>query len=179
MKKKEAIFLFFRYLLLLIIGINFSLIYKIFTPITASLSSLILKLFYPDAILQETIILLKNHTITLIPACIAGAAYYLFLLLNLSTPMSLTSRIKSLFFLIFSFLFINVLRIVLFAVLFVQDYTYISFTHQIAWYGGSTILVILLWFVNIKMFSIKSIPFISDLKSMISDIKNKKTKKKR
>lgn len=176
MNRKESLFLFLRYILIFILGLNIYVIYDIFTPITSYFSFFVLNLFYSEVSLQGTSIILKENILQLIPACIAGSAYYLLFMLNLSTPMSLLIRIKSLLFIFLSFLFINILRIFIFSSLFVSGFKYFSLAHQITWYLGSTILVVLIWFANVKLFSIKSIPVLADFFSLYIDTKSK-TKK--
>jgi len=92
-----------RYLFLLILGVfAFDFIYFIFTPLTSLPSFFLISIAYPDAVLNNiNIIGVLGDSIVLIEACIAGAAYYFLLILNLTTPMALKTRIKSLFFLIF------------------------------------------------------------------------------
>jgi len=170
MKKKEAYEIFFRYLIILISGIFISVFYYIFAPITIGAVYLILKIIYPSALLSGNMIVLGSHSISLIRACIAGAAYYLLFILAMSVPLDYLKRIKSIIFLFFSFLAINVIRIAIFAILFVGNFQQLSFAHLLFWYAGSTILIICLWFVNTKIFRLKAIPFITDIKKMSSQI---------
>ncbi len=162
MHRKYIFFLIARYLVALTLGLgNLHIIYFIFTPLTIYPVFFLLKIAADAQIIHGTnLIMLSNATIELVPACIAGAAYYLFLILNLTTPMRFAQRIKSLAFLLGSFLLLNIARIFLFA-LFI-DSIYFDFTHKAVWYFGSTILVILVWFIHITIFSIKAIPFYSD-----------------
>lgn len=170
MKKenKSLLFLFIRYIFLLILPISF--LYLIFTPLTVYPSYLLLKIFY-NASLSSNVIFISPITIEIIEACVAGAAYYFLLILNLSTPMAVKTRVKSLSFLIISFLIINILRISLFSILFVEGFEYFDFTHKLFWNLGSTILLVALWFLNIYLFKIKSIPAYSDFKHIIKLIR--------
>lgn len=172
MNKKETYGLSIRYLILVLIAIpNLYILYKIFTPLTVYPAYLILKFLYNATLLPENVILLKGHSISLIPACIAGAAYYLLLILNLTTPMSIKKRTQSLILILSSFLIINILRIIIFASLFTSGFKYFNLTHEITWYIGSTILVVLIWFSNVRIFKITSIPILTDLKKILNDIK--------
>ncbi|MEM4625470.1 MAG: pacearchaeosortase, partial [Candidatus Pacearchaeota archaeon] len=90
--------IFMRYLVILFLGLfNLFIIYFIFTPITVNSIYFILNLFYKSQLSQETIIIYPFDSetpfqIDLIPSCIAGAAYYFLIILNLSTPMNLRQR---------------------------------------------------------------------------------------
>src|SRR3989344_7597476 len=80
--------LILRYIILL--GLSFPgliLFYKIFTPLTVYPVYFILSLFYDAVLLTKTTILIEGLVpIEIIGACIAGSAYSLLLILNLSTP---------------------------------------------------------------------------------------------
>ncbi len=173
MNKKEIIDLVLRYSVIVLIGLFcIDIIYVIFTPLTIYPASFILKLFYPSLGFENSILSFNGYSIIIIPACIAGAAYYLLLILNLATPMKLKTRIKSLSFLIIFFLLLNIIRLVIFALLFLAGYEYFDIAHKAIWYFGSTILVVFLWFVNIAIFKIRQIPAYADLKNLSKDIKH-------
>jgi len=166
-----------RYLILLTLAFsNLYLFYLIFTPLTVYPVFWILDLISGSSLLGNTIVF-KGNYIELIPACIAGAAYYLLFILNLTTPMSLDKRIKSLIFINFTFLLLNIARIILFAVLLISGYQYFNFAHTLVWYFGSTVLVVIVWFVNVKFFNISSIPVYTDLANLYK-LRIKKTKRK-
>jgi len=169
--KKEIIYLILRYIFLLALSIgNLYIFYKIFTPLTVYSVFIALKVFYSPSIqlIANNTLLISQLSIELIPACIAGAAYYLLLILNLTTPMKQETRIKSILFLLISFLIVNILRIVLFSVLAVSNYSIFNQLHLWTWYLGSTLFVVCLWFINIKLFKIKSIPVYSDFEAIFS-----------
>lgn len=158
-----------RYSILIILGLgNLWAIYQLFTFPTINFSFLSLKLFYPDAILNLNAITYSSKTLVLISSCVAGAAYFLLLLLNIGTPMHFKKRINSLLFLIISFFLINNIRIVFFGILFASNYTHIESLHSLTWHFLSVFLVIILWFINIYLFKIKEIPFYSDFKYLYS-----------
>ena len=169
-----------RYILLLLLSIgNLYLIYKIFTPLTIYPVIGLLNLFYESYLIKETATIYFNGVyVEIIAACIGGAAYYLLAILNFSTPMDIKKRVSSILFLTSSFLILNIIRIVIFAVLFSSGFRYFDLTHKLIWYGGSTLMVVVLWFVNILIFRIKEIPIYSDFHRIIKNIKrNKKSKK--
>ncbi|MAG38364.1 hypothetical protein CMI45_03195 [Candidatus Pacearchaeota archaeon] len=180
MNSKSVYSLITRYLILVIVAIpNLFIFYKVFTPLTVYLSYLVLSLFSQVQLTLPSTLNLSSLTIEIIPACVAGAAYYLLLLLNLTTPMALKKRIKSILFLFTTFLILNVIRISAFALIITNGYTYFDLAHKVTWYFGSTILVILIWFANVYIFKIREIPVYSDFLSISKDIKHKKSKKRK
>ena len=98
MEKKEGIYLVVRYGLLLILGLfNLWIFYKIFTPLTVyPVYWILYALDSGTTLLAGNNIFFAGHYAELVSACIAGAAYYLLLILNLTTPMKLEKRVKSL-----------------------------------------------------------------------------------
>lgn len=158
--------IFSRYAIMILLGIpNLWIFYAIFTPLTIYPSYFILNLFY-DATLYKNIILLNGKfPIQFIDACIAGSAYYLLLVLNLSTPKIKTSkRIKIILVSFASLLVINLIRIILLSTLFVNDSSYFDVTHNLFWFLGNIVFVAAIWFSEVKIFKMKEVPFYSDLK---------------
>lgn len=170
-EKKELTDIMLRYLLLLFIGIfGLSLIYFIFTPLTIYPIFYILKLFFQVG-LDGNIIIFPLHLIQIIEACIAGAAYYLLFILNISTPMKAKQRVYSLAYSISALLILNILRIVILSALFINNSLFFDFTHKIFWYGLSTIFVVGIWFSSVYLFKIKAIPFYTDIMAVKKSIK--------
>ena len=126
----------------------------------------ILSLFY-DVSLSGIQLTIGNNIIELVQACIAGAAYYLLLILNLSTPMEGKKRFYSLFYMFFLLLALNIVRIVILSVLFINNSGSFDFTHRFLWYGLSTVFVVVLWFSTVRVFSIKKIPLYSDFTKLL------------
>jgi len=174
MEKGEALSLSIRYILLLLFAIgNLYIIYLIATPATINASFFFIKKIYPEALLLGDTIFFKGYYASIVSACVAGAAYYLLLILNFTTPMGIKKRISSLFFLLISFFLINIARIVFFARLFDKGYNYFDLTHIAVWYIGSTLLVVFLWGIAVFLFSIEGIPVYSDFISLLKETKNK------
>jgi len=171
MKYKQALGILTRYIFLVVFGIfGFSFLYKTLTPITVYPVFSILKLFYDDTIFQSpNVLLISGNSIILVEACIAGAAYFLLLILNLTTPLSIKTRIKSLAFLFASFLLLNIIRIIVFTALYLSGGDIFNIAHLLFWYIGSTILLVLIWFFNVFLFKIKSIPIYTDIKEIYKD----------
>lgn len=101
--EKKIIDLVIRYSILLIIGIfGTSFFYSLFTFLTIQPVYLLLSIFFNPSLIAN-IIIINNLPIEIIGACVAGSAYYLLLILNLSMPkIKLGKRI---FLLLFSFSF--------------------------------------------------------------------------
>jgi len=175
MHKKEASSLAARYLLLILLGLaNLFLFYFIFTPLTFYPVFWVLNAIYGAVILAPDKIIFNGYSAAIVPACIAGSAYYLLAVLNLTTPMSIKTRVKSLAFLFISFLFINIIRIVVFAAIYAEKgYDFFNTAHLATWYFASTILVVSLWFASVSIFKIHSIPIYTDIINLYSQIRNK------
>ncbi|MBI2628578.1 pacearchaeosortase [Candidatus Pacearchaeota archaeon] len=164
-----------RYILLILFGIgNLFIIYFILTPLTIYPVYWILDLFYKVIFnpFSKTIFIGK-YQIELINACIAGAAYYLLLILNLSTKMNARKRIYSLIYSILALLILNILRVIILSVLFVNDFLFFDFTHKVFWYALSIVFVIAIWFSSVYLFRIRNIPIYSDFKNLIQLIRRK------
>ncbi len=173
MKREQAVYLFIRYSILVALGFGLEFVYRIFTPLTIYPVYWILNSLYGAVLVDNDAIVIKGVFIELIPACIAGSAYYLLLILNLSTPMDIGKRLKNIVYLIFSFLLLNILRILAMIWIFFALYNYFNVTHRIVWYIGSTIMVVVIWFIGVYIFNIKEIPIYSDIKNIIKDIKKR------
>ena len=156
-----------RYFVLILVAIpNLWLFYTVFTPLTAYPVYWLLRIFYDASLLNNDIIMINQAiSIELIEACIAGSAYYLLLILNLSTPGIKTGmRIKIIALSFLIFLVVNIIRIFVLAVMALSGSDFFGITHQIFWYALSTIFVVAIWFAEVKAFKIKAIPFYSDIK---------------
>lgn len=176
MKKedKKVYDLIFRYLISLISAFpNFYIFYLIFTPLTIYPVFFLLKLFYSVSLSSNNIIL-ENFSVEIINACVAGSAYFLLLLLNLSTPnIKLKKRLLMIFSSFLVLLILNILRIVFLSSLFFNENVFFDVVHKIFWYGLSTVFIILIWFGEVYLFKIKDIPAYSDAKFLLKTIKKK------
>jgi exosortase/archaeosortase family protein len=184
MKKERKFFdIVVRYLILLVIGIiGTSFFYSIFTVLTVKPVYFLLGLFFNPS-LASNIIIINNLPIEIIGACVAGSAYYLLLILNLSIPqIKIIKRIKIILFSFSLLLIANILRIFLLSVFYVSNFSFFDFAHKLFWYIGSTIIVAGIWFLTVKVFKIKDIPLYSDIKYLLNpsgkNIKNSKSSKR-
>lgn len=168
---KNLLLIVLRYLVLLIIVLNLNLIYKIFTPLTIYSVSFLLRLIYPISVSGINIFINKTVMVEIVPACIAGAAYLLLLILNLFVPMKPKQRIYSILLSLGLLFLFNTLRIFIFSILLVNNFKFFDLTHKIFWYAISIIFVIGIWFLIVKLFKIKQTPIVSDVKYIFKRVK--------
>jgi len=178
MKKYMSIII--RYLIILLIALpNLFIFYTVFTPLTIYPLYFILQLFF-DVSLSNATLLLNGFQIQIINACIAGSAYYLLFALNLSVPgIILKQRAKMLCFSFLFLLVLNIIRILTLILVLFYGASFFDITHKFFWYLISTLLVVLIWFAEVKVFKLKQIPVYSDLTYLYSasKLKNKKKSK--
>lgn len=173
----KIINIFIRYLFLVLIAIpDLYLFYLIFTPLTVYPSYFLLNLFFDVYLAGSTIVIAKLNVIDIIPACIAGSAYYLLVILNLSIPdIKLKKRIKMITFGFTLLLILNILRIFSLSIMFTTGSPLFDITHKIFWYFLSILFVVAIWFAEVKAFKIKQIPVYTDLKFLKKKANNSKT----
>jgi exosortase/archaeosortase family protein len=166
-----------RYAILFIVGIlNNAVFYLLFTSLTLNSVYFLLRLFF-DASLVSNIIIINKLPIEIIGSCVAGSAYFLLLILNLSTRgIELKKRLGMLLFSFVLLFVINIMRIFLLSIMFISEQPLFDISHRLFWYAGSTIFVVGIWFLSVKLFKVKEIPFYSDI---ISLLKNSRRKIKR
>lgn len=167
-----------RYALALLLSVNsLYVFYLVFTPLTFYPAAFLLNVFY-EVETKGLFIFMNGYVIEIIKACVAGSAYYLLALLNLTTR-GISAKKRALMFLFSAFLLLvfNIARIVFLAALKANDFAYFDATHEFLWYFVSTIFVAGIWLLSIKVFKIKEIPVWSDVKSIKSAEIIRKTKK--
>lgn len=169
-----------RYFILILIGIlGIKFFYLLFSSLTIYPVYFLLSIFFNVSLISN-IILINNLPIEIIGPCIAGSAYYLLLILNLSTRgIKIRKRINIFLFSFLSLLIINILRIFFLSILFISGVSFFDITHKLFWYIGSTIFVVGIWFLSVKLFKIKEIPFYSDIKFLLNNSRKKIKKTKR
>ncbi len=162
-----------RYVIVLLIAIFSNFFYTIFTPLTIYPTYVILSLTQSTT-LTNTTIAFNGTQFTFIPACIAGTAYLILTILILTTRgIKPITRIKTLLTTYILFLLLNITRVLI--LIFI--YTFISeqlfhTLHLIFWHILSTVFVLLIWIVTIKLYNIKNIPFYSDIIYLLEKAKN-------
>ncbi len=171
-RSKQILNLFLRYIIILLLGAgNLFIFYKTLTPITVYTLKIILNIF-TQTTLTENLLILSTIKIQLIPACIAGSAYYLLLILNLSTAnIKLNKRIKILILTFITLFILNILRILL--LITINSTIFFQPIHELFWYAISTIFVIATWIFTVKHYKIKQIPVYDDIKFLYKLIKKK------
>tara|TARA_Y100000034_G_C6848299_1_gene384516 strand:- start:563 stop:1078 length:516 start_codon:yes stop_codon:yes gene_type:complete len=163
--KKNAHWILARYVILLaIVAFSLPLVYAIFTPLTINFTVFLLDIFYNVANFKELIVINEATQIYIVDACVAGSAYLLLLILNLTIRMPTKLRIKSILYSFLLLFILNVVRIAILGSLYHHQIPYVEFTHALFWYGLSTLFVIGIWFETVRKFKIKRIPFYSDYK---------------
>ncbi|MEK6871644.1 MAG: pacearchaeosortase [Nanoarchaeota archaeon] len=167
-KQKKIVLISLRYLFLLAIVFALPILYTLLTVPTVFPVLILLKLMYTQVEFIEPIIIIDAVTfIEIVPACIAGSAYLLLIILNFSIPLHLRKRMHVLFFSLAMFFILNVTRIILLSIWYHEKFSFFNSVHLVLWYVLSTILVIAIWLFTIKIFSIKEIPFYTDLMQLI------------
>jgi len=174
-QSKKILGLFARYIAVLLIGLgNLYVVYKVLTPLTIYVLNAILSIF-TETVLKGNMIETYRFLIEIVPACVAGSAFYLLLLLIMLTadikPEVRTKAIISAFGMLFA---LNMLRILILVPIVTTPY--FETAHWIFWHLISTIFVVGVWFIIIKLYKIKAIPIYSDFKYLKSLIKFKKSK---
>ncbi|MCK4553164.1 pacearchaeosortase [Candidatus Pacearchaeota archaeon] len=166
-----------RYAILILSALpNLYLFYFVFTFLTIYPVYFLISLFFEPS-LMGNIILVNKIPIEIIPACISGSAYYLLFILNLSTPnIRIKKRIKMIFLAFASLLILNILRIFLLSMMLITGSVWFGITHMFFWYVLSVVFVLGIWFLEVKFFRIKQIPFYSDLKFIYKNSSLKKSK---
>lgn len=175
---KEVLNMFLRYVFLLAVAlvISFSGIFYLFLLKLAvyPVSFLLNILAGIDSFVVNDLIIADSATIIqLIPACVAVSAYFLLLILNLTTQMSAKKRIYSILFSFALFSALNIIRITVLSLLLINDFAYFDIVHKITWYSLSIILVAGVWFMSVYLFGIKNIPVYSDFKYIINLMRKK------
>ena len=163
--KKRITDVFLRYTIMLLLAIpGLWIFYTIFTPLTVYPIYFLLNLFF-GATLSGNIVLVNNLPIEIIGACVAASAYYLLLILNLSTPnIVLKKRLKIILESFLALLIINILRIFFLSIMYISGSGLFDVTHKIFWYFANIFFIIGIWFFMVKSFKLKEIPFYSDIK---------------
>lgn len=177
---KKLLGLFSRYFAMLLIGAgNLYIFYKILTPLTIHVINIILSIFM-DTRLINNIIFTGKMGIEIIPACIAGSAFYLLFVLILSTAnIKPKIRIKAVLTAFTIFFTLNIIRILILIPL--TNISSFEIIHWIFWHVISTLFVVATWFGVVKIYKIKSIPVYTDLKylkDLTKPVKKSKRKKK-
>lgn len=164
-REKDLFGLVARYLLITASIFTIPIFYTILKPATVWFLSFILKLFYNISVQGNFLFFPSfNASIEIINACVAGSAFFLLLILNLSTRK--IGILKRIFLFVFEsillFLF-NVVRLLIIVPLYLNGSSSFQIVHQIFWYGLSLLLIILIWLFGAWVFRIREVPVYSDI----------------
>ena len=166
-----------RYLILLLIAIpNLWIFYTLLTTLTVFPIFILTKFFFHSSLSGNSIIFSDlGFSVEIVKACVAGSAYYLLLILNLSIPeIKIKKRAKMILSAFGILLGVNILRIFLMIITYEHfSWPLFNVIHLIIWYSLSIIFIIGIWFWEVKKFKIKKIPVYSDMKYLL----NKRHKK--
>jgi len=177
--KERITDVFIRYLIMVLIAIpGLWIFYIIFTPLTVYPVYFLLNLFFEASLSGNIVTISSCFPIEIVEACVAGSAYYLLFILNLSTPNILfKKRLKIILESFLALLIINILRILFLSAMYVSGSGLFDVTHKIFWYLANMIFIVGIWFFMVKSFKLKEIPFYSDIKFFI-ELKKKAHKSK-
>jgi hypothetical protein len=153
-----------RYILTFLISLNSLFIfYFVFTPLTLWPAYFLLSLFYQASVAGNAI-LINGNVFLLNEACIAGSAYFLLAILNLTTP-GIKSLKRARIFLFDSLLLLafNIVRIFGLSAALLAGFVFFDFLHVLIWYALSILVVVAIWLLTVKIFRIKDIPILGDL----------------
>ena len=164
--KKRISNIFIRYLMMILIAVpGLWIFYAIFTPLTIYPTYFLLNLFFDTALSGNVITVSTYFPIEIVKACVAGSAYYLLLILNLSTSkILLKKRLQIIGESFLILLIINILRIFFLSILYVSGSGLFDIIHKIFWYFANILFIAAIWFFMVKRFKLKAIPFYSDIK---------------
>jgi exosortase/archaeosortase family protein len=178
MNKQEIklIGLFSRYFAVLLLGLgNLYLFYKVLTPLTIHVFYFIVSMF-SEASLNGNLVSFGETVIEIVPACVAGAAYYLLFILVMLTAMDVKTRIKAVGASLLAFFILNMFRLLVLSSLI--GFPNFELIHLVFWHLVSTLFVVGIWFGTVRYFKIKAIPLYTDflyLKKLgVDDSKRKK-----
>ncbi len=176
-ENKKLTLLTLRYTLALLLGFFIGLFYKIFTPLTLRTLYLALSTI-SNVSLSGYSIIVNGIVIDIIPACVSGSAYYLLFALGMLTQMNILKRLSLILFDFFMFFMFNILRILFLIYLLIKHVTpsLYDIIHKSLWFFLSTLLILFIWWLSIKLFDVRSIPLVSDIQYIVKT-KHKKNKK--
>jgi exosortase/archaeosortase family protein len=165
-----------RYIILILAALfDLWIFYEIFTPLTIYPVYFISRLFSNASIIGDVIRINGSVSIELIKACIAGSAYYLLFILNMTVSrIKIGKRIQMIAFSFASLLILNIARIIALIIIYLNKNPSFAIIHEIFWYVFGTIFVVGIWFAEVKIFKIKEIPVYSDIKLLLKEINNRK-----
>ena len=153
-QSKKILGLFARYISLILLGLgNLYIIYAVLIPLTISTLNIIIS-FFTKPLITENIIHVGAIGIEIIPACVAGSAFYLLLILILSTADTKPeTRTRAVITAIVTLFILNIIRILI--LIPMAGSVHFETAHWIFWHIISTIFVVVIWIGVVKIYKIK------------------------
>ena len=152
--------------------ITYSVLEKIFYPLTIYIPYYILNLLKVKTFIFQPYLITSSSYIRVSDACAVISAYFLLLILVIITKdISLKKRIKIFMFGSIIILTINLARI-LSLIYILENYGFNAFqqTHDFLWLILGSVLVAFTWIFLIKHYKVKSIPIYSDIKYLLKQV---------
>jgi exosortase/archaeosortase family protein len=141
---------------------NLAIFYKILTPITVNTLNFFLSLTQKTQVVGNRI-LMEGLAVDIIPACVAGSAFYLLTILTMSIPKIKSRKRVKIIAVTFAALFIaNITRLVILVSL--TNLASFEFIHWLFYNILSIVFVVAIWVSVVKIYRIKEIPIYSDIK---------------
>lgn len=171
--------IFIRYFLMILGGLSGLAIFSIvFTPLTLYPSYFLLDLFFNTSLSGIVILINGIFPIEIIESCVASSAYYLLFILNLSIPnIKIKKRLTILGESFLILLIVNLLRIFFLSLLYISGSNLFDFSHRVFWYLSNIIFIAGIWFIMVKHYKLKKIPFYTDVKFLFNLLKSSKKSK--
>ena len=162
--------MFLRYSFLIITGFLIGYLYDIFRPLT------LYPVYYGFKILGYNPLILNGNIhigyqeLVFVNACIAASAYYLFLVLVLSTKGLTFEEILKIYGIgVISILFVNILRIIGMGIILIRfEENLFETWHMILWRFVATFFIAFLWIYLSRKFLINNIPFYTDFEYLLN-----------
>jgi exosortase/archaeosortase family protein len=177
-QNKKISNIFIRYLIIILAGLgNLYIFYKILTPLTVAVLETVLSLYTEVLVSTNLLYISSGKMIEIAPACVAGAAFFLLLILVFSTAEITPRRRFIVLVTSFTILFVlNITRILVLVSLIGS--TNFEQIHWVFWHIVSIVFVVATWIAMTYLYKIKTVPVYSDIKYLIRLIKPRKKSKR-
>ena len=156
-----------RYTGAIVVGLMYKIFYIIFSPLTINSTFFLLDPFF-NVIMKGNSLVFDAVTFSFIPACTAASAYLLLTVLILLTRgIDYRKGLKMFIVGSAAILIMNIVRIItLILVRLNLGKNYFDSLHLVFWYGVSTLFVVFVWITLVKLYNVKGIPVVSDMKAI-------------
>jgi exosortase/archaeosortase family protein len=166
-KKNEVLGLILRYGLIFLSVFLIPLFYVILKPLTVYCLYFIMQFFYKVGVNGNILGFFVSgnlFNVEIIDACVAGSAFFLLLILNLSTKnLGVLKRIWLFLFEAALLFLFNLIRLLVIIPLYLNGSALFPIVHELFWYVLSIAFVVLIWLFGAWVFRIREIPVYSDI----------------